>query len=398
MIVQSVTQPGTQLGNEVTELLNNDARYTQITFVSAFVGLRTILRFRERLLNKVEEGAVLRFTIGIDLGGTSREVVEELLRWDCETFLFHNPIGRATFHPKIYLFKGETIATLFIGSNNLTDGGFYTNYEAATRYDFNFPEDQEDFQNIIDPLSPFLEPAGGTVQPLSEELIRILTQRGDLPTEREARQRHQNTRAPRETAIPTNPFTPEATPIPPLLPHNIRGEEPGEARTRPEEEPEPEQEPEVIENGERPNGVLVWMKTLPNTDALQVREGSNSVGGVRLTQARFEDSSGERIDQTTYFRNLFSEFLWENEQRGHADQEHTFVPMRIFIRGTDYGIHNFEVSHKPSGEAGQANYTTILRWGRNFSPIIKDANLTGATFSLYETPGEDAPFFIDITA
>lgn len=142
---------------------------------------------------------------------------------------------------------------------------------------------------------------------------------------------------------------------------------------------------------------MVWQKTLPNTDALQVREGSNSVGGVRLTQARFEDSSGEKIDQTTYFRNLFSDFPWENEERGHADQEHTFVPIRIFIRGTDYGIHNFEVSHKPSGEAGQANYTTILRWGRNFSPIIKDANLTGTTFSLYETPGEDAPFFIDIT-
>lgn len=397
MDVQSLTQPGTQLGNEISDLLNDGNRFSRIAFVSAFVGLRTILRFRERLLNKVEEGALLRFTIGIDLGGTSREVVEELLRWNCETFIFHNPIGRATFHPKIYLFQGETTATLFVGSNNLTDGGFYTNYEAATRYDFSFPEDQDDFQNIIDPLLPFLEPAGGTVQRLSEELIQTLTQRGDLPTEREARQRHQTTRAPRETTIPANPFTPEATPIPPLLPHNIRGEEPGATRTPPEEEAGPEQEPEVVENGERPNGVLVWQKTLPNTDALQVREGSNSVGGVRLTQARFEDSSGERIDQTTYFRNLFSDFPWENEERGHADQEHTFVPIRIFIRGTDYGIHNFEVSHKPSGEAGQANYTTILRWGRNFSPIIKDANLTGTTFSLYETPCEDAPFFIDIT-
>jgi hypothetical protein len=71
--------------------------------------------------------------------------------------------------------------------------------------------------------------------------------------------------------------------------------------------------------------------------------------------------------------------------------------MRIFIRDTDFGIHNFEISHKPTGEAGQANYTTILRWGRNFSPVIKDANLTGTTLSLYETPDAAAPFFIDIT-
>lgn len=398
MNVQSLTQPGTQLGNEITNLLDGDNRFSRIAFVSAFVGLRAILRLRERLLSKVENGTALSLTIGIDLGGTSREVVEELLRWDCETFIFHNPIGRATFHPKLYLFQGESTATLFIGSNNLTDGGFYTNYEATTRYDFNFPEDQDDFQTIIEPLLSFLEPAGGTVQRLSEELLQVLTQRGELPTEREARQRHQTTRTPRETTIPTNPFTPEATPIPPLLPHNIRGEEPVAAtRTPTEEEAETEQEPEAIENAERPNGVLVWRKILPNTDALQVREGSNSVGGVRLTQARFEDSSGERIDQTTYFRNLFSDFQWETEERGYADQEHTFIPIRIFIRGTDYGIHHFEVSHKPSGEAGQANYTTILRWGRSFSPIIKEANLTGASFSLYETPDEDAPFFIDIT-
>ena len=70
--------------------------------------------------------------------------------------------------------------------------------------------------------------------------------------------------------------------------------------------------------------------------------------------------------------------------------------MRIIIRGTDYGIHNFELSHKPSGEAGQHNYTTILRWGREFNQIIARENLTGAIFSLYETDEESAAFLIDI--
>jgi hypothetical protein len=367
--------------------------------VSAFVGLRTILRLRESLANQIEEGASLKFTVGIDLGGTSKEVLEELLRWNCEVYIYHNPIGRATFHPKIYLFQGESSATLFIGSNNLTDGGFYTNYEATTRYDFNFPEDQEDFENIIEPIQAFLEPEGGTVQLLTDNLVEILTQRGELPTEQEARRRHQNTRTTRENAGPANPFTPEAPPTPPLLPHNIRvEEEPVGIRITPENTVGTEpQEIETNENGEKPEGLLVWRKVLPNSDALQVRDGSNSVGGVRLTQARFEDTAGTRIDQTTYFRNLFADYPWENEERGHTDQEHTYIPMRIFIRDTDFGIHNFEISHKPTGEAGQANYTTILRWGRNFSPVIKDANLTGTTLSLYETPDAAAPFFIDIT-
>src|SRR5262249_44319132 len=119
---------------------------------------------------------------------------------------------------------------------------------------------------------------------------------------------------------------------------------------------------------------------------------------VRLTQARFESPPGHRIDQTTYFRNLFGDFEWEREggRNRERDQEHAFVPMRIFIRGHDHGIWNFEISHKPSGEAGQANYTSILRWGREFTPTIVDENVTGLTLSLYETPDADAPFLLEL--
>lgn len=130
---------------------------------------------------------------------------------------------------------------------------------------------------------------------------------------------------------------------------------------------------------------------------MQVRAGSHHVGGVRLTQAGFENPSGERIDQTTYFRRLFNDYDWEPEPGGHRDQEHTFVPMRVFIRGVDYGVRNFEISHKPSGEAGQANYTTILRWGRNFNSTIEREELIGAVLSLYEIADANAGFFVDIS-
>jgi HKD family nuclease len=116
MIIRTVAQPENQLGNEISELLNSAEGFSRIVFVSAFVALRSVLRLRERLLAHVETGARLRLTVGIDLGGTSREVLEELLRWNCETFVFHNTIARATFHPKIYLFESSTSATLFVGS------------------------------------------------------------------------------------------------------------------------------------------------------------------------------------------------------------------------------------------------------------------------------------------
>lgn len=128
-------------------------------------------------------------------------------------------------------------------------------------------------------------------------------------------------------------------------------------------------------------------------------DGTAHVGGVRLTQAKFENPIGQRINQTSYFRNLFADYHWENETGRHrgSSQEHAFVPMRLVIDGMDYGIHNFEISHKPSGEAGLGNYTTILRWGRIFNPIIQEKNLSGKGLSLYETYDNGADFTINIT-
>ena len=392
---RTIAQPAIQLGQEIDTLLEGEARYTRIVFVSAFVALRTILRLRDRLLAQFQGGCQLRLTVGIDLGGTSRDVLEELLRWNCEVFIFHNPIPRATFHPKIYLFENAAETTLIVGSNNLTDGGFYTNYEAAVRHDFDLPADAAEFRRIADPLLPFIEPGGVTVQRLTAELITTLTARGLLTTEAQARENRRN-QAERQQRpadqIPANPFQAVAVPNPPLLPQTVRAQEPVVAQIPPAA-PAAEQVLAARPEG----GLLVWSKRLPRTDALQVNEGSHHVGGVRLTQAEFENPPGQRIDQTTYFRNLFREFQWEAEAGRQRNQEHTFVPMRIFIRGRDYGIRNFEISHKPSGEAGQANYTTILRWGREFTPTILQENVTGTLLSLYETPDADAPFLIELT-
>ena len=229
MISQTIAQPAIQLGREIDIILEGEARYQRIIFVSAFVALRTILRLRDRLLAQFQAGCQLRLTVGIDLGGTSRDVLEELLRWNCEVFIFHNPIPRATFHPKIYLFESATETTLFVGSNNLTDGGFYTNYEAAVRHDFELPMDATEFRRITAPLLPFIEPAGVTVQRLTAELINTLVARGLLTTEAQARENRRNQaerqqRPPGE--VPANPFQAIAVPNPPLLSQSVRAAEP----------------------------------------------------------------------------------------------------------------------------------------------------------------------------
>ena len=115
------TQPEFQLGTEITYILQTQ-RFEEIVLVSAFVGLSTILRLRDDLMAQVAGGCNLRLVVGIDLGGTSLDVLQELLGWQCEVFVCHNRLPRSTFHPKMYLFKGLEDASLFIGSNNLTDG------------------------------------------------------------------------------------------------------------------------------------------------------------------------------------------------------------------------------------------------------------------------------------
>jgi len=395
MDISTVSQPETQLGNEIDGLLNEDVVYPRIVFVSAFVALRTILRLRERLLAQVEAGANLRFTVGIDLGGTSREVLEELLRWDCETFVFHNTIPRATFHPKVYLFESATKATLFVGSNNLTDGGFYTNYEAAARYKFELPVDAAEYKRLLRPLESLLDPQGVAVQRLDAGLIAALVARGELPSEVEARQNRRDQARGRvrvNGGAPSSPFAAVAVPLPPLLPHDVRREEPAEPEKR-----QPEVNGNQTAEAEPPEGTLVWRKQLTKSDASTVGPGTHPEALVVLTQANFESQPGQPIDQTTYFRNLFRDFHWEPEPGKHADQEHTFVRFRVFIRGQDYGVRNLEISHKPSGEAGQRNSPTSLRWGGEFNPIIRSLNLTGAVFSLYEIADNDADFLINIS-
>jgi len=416
MNISIVSQPETQLGDEIDELLEQGIAYPRIVFVSAFVALATILRLRARLLERMQNGTNLHFTIGIDFGGTSREVLEELLRWQCETFVCHHPSAQATFHPKVYLFEGAATATLFVGSNNLTDGGFYSNYEAATRYDFDLPDDDDEYERLVRPLAPFLEPQGATVQQLNAALIATLVARGELPSEVEQRQRRRAQRTARRVGgenVPGSPFGPTSMPpLPPLLPDSLRREirehAARQAQDRPVESQQPPQPEQPWTQAAQPvghhqapprfAGILVWRKILTRSDVSNVGPNTHPKNQVVLSQADFESSPGQFIDQTTYFRNLFRDFNWEPEtgRRRQADQEHVFVSFRIFIRGQDYGVRNFEISHKPSGEADQANSPTVLRWGSDFIPIIRDLNLTGAVLSLYETTDPNADFLIEI--
>ena len=187
MNVEYITQPDIQLGNVLSEMLDAIPSASRIVFVSAFVSLQTIMRVKQQVLGLKGNGVDFRFVLGIDLGGTSQEVLQEILRWNIDARIVKHRRPGHTFHPKLYLFEWEEQGTIIIGSNNITEGGFFGNYEGAACVTYTLPEEAEAFVNACTELRRFLEPDSPVSYQLTEQLLTELAGRGEVPTEAEAR-------------------------------------------------------------------------------------------------------------------------------------------------------------------------------------------------------------------
>lgn len=162
--------------------------------------------------------------------------------------------------------------------------------------------------------------------------------------------------------------------------------------TRGRDEAEDAEETEEAAAG--PHGPLLWRKpSLSATDAQ--RQTGHRTGSMRLTQAGWK-IDGTVIDQTAYFReDVFGDLDWGvgSEDPYREDARAMF---NITVRGRSLGTHELRITHKPSGEAGQGNYTTSLHW-EEVSELIRELDVEGDRFELYgPPPGEREPFFVVI--
>lgn len=187
MHINYIAQPDNQLGNVLSNMLDANPPASSIVFVSAFVSLQTIMRLKRQILGLKERGSDIRFVLGIDLGGTSREVLAELLEWDIDVRIIKHLIPRHTFHPKLYFFQWTDRATVITGSNNMTEGGFFGNYEGAVCITYSLPEETEVFYTALSQLDRFLQPDGPTVYRLTKKFLAGLIDRGNIPAEAEVR-------------------------------------------------------------------------------------------------------------------------------------------------------------------------------------------------------------------
>ncbi len=106
----------------------------------------------EKILQKIKTAQsnfdTLRFYIGVDNRGTSKESLELLLKEEIETYIYHHSQEYITFHPKLFLFEGIRFSRVIIGSSNLTSSGFRSNIEASVQIDFRTKTDTQGIKLI----------------------------------------------------------------------------------------------------------------------------------------------------------------------------------------------------------------------------------------------------------
>lgn len=368
-----------------------DKDFHTFTGISAFASQSGINGLSKHIAAAKKHLTIITIVTGVDQKGTSKEALEALLNLNINAFVFYQP-SFTIFHPKIYLFEGKDKSELIIGSSNLTSQGLFTNVEASllVSIDNSIEADRKIVEQLKDYFKGIFDFTDPNLKKLSKKIIADLVKAKVVPTE--AERKAAQDKAEKAERTETQNIISKIFPKRAIakIPSEFRGTAKPKAKTKTETAT-------AVSIGAATNkGKLVWTrKKLPFSSVQGGGAGTNPTGGLRLVQDDFE-IKGKKIAQTKYFRNeLFSKYKWK-EIRKSPFVEATTVPFEVTIFGEFKGKFDLEVRHKPSGEAGQGNYTTSISWGE-LSKIISEAKLTGSRLDLYALKAKGNPFHIVIS-
>lgn len=390
-----------QLADDLRNLLGQE-QYDKFDALVAFAVSSGVLELQEALESLLGRGGSIRIVVGVSRKVTSVEGLKllfELVQKGAEVFIFHNDTsGNPIFHPKLYLCRGDKSAVLIVGSNNLTGKGLVGNYELSIAHELdpNSGPDADLLASALKTIDKYCEVSGGFSHALDQKFIEELEAEGYIGSEARGTNKPETSGEEDDESGASGSkgepkkklFASKSVPQ-----SKKRGAAPGKgAATPPLKPPAAAAAPSAGAVGAR--GPLLWEKTLTPTDAQ--RQPGHVTSEVRLTQAGWK-VGGKMIDQRTYFRKtLFGGFNWNKTKTRPYVREQAPVRFDITLLGKNIGVHRLLVSDKPSGEAGQGNYTSALHWG-NLRATIRAANVQGKTLKLYGPPqGSTEPFFIEI--
>lgn len=366
--------------------------FHKFTGFSAFTSPSAITGLSKHINNAKKYFKSITIITGIDKKGTSKEALEALQKLKIRSYIFHHP-SSTIFHPKIYLFEGFEKSELIIGSSNLTSRGLFTNIETSIliSIDNSIETDKKIIDQLKDYYKEIFDLTDPNIKKITKSLISELVIRNIVPPEieRDSAYDKEESYEKKETEKFIIKIFPKREVA--KMPVEFRGKSKPKLKVQKSTK---ERKIPKIEQSEF--GKLVWRrKKLPASSVQASGVGTNPTGGLRLVQAKFI-YKGDKIDQTTYFRNaLFGKYLWK-KIRSNPFVEAAAIPFEITIKGKFLGKFILEVRHKPSGEAGQHNYTTSISWSE-LGNIIRDENLTGRRLDLYAPKGKSKVFHIIIS-
>lgn len=342
------------------DALSSDV-YDSFTVVVAWARPSGLNLIKEDLQAFRDHGGHALALVGIDEGGATIEGLELVVStFDVAEVLYDSKGG--TFHPKIYLFKGATEALLVVGSNNLTAGGLYYNYEAAhvTQLDLGLESDKSTLFTIEDYIGRLRDDR--TCLDLTDDLIAELAADKRLRVSTEA-ERRQGT--PKEDSVAEVPQDESS------LPFEGSKYRRKAVKTSIKKTPWSKPVPGAKETGGSTADVMArWSKKLTRSDCGQPTAGSHTTGALRFTQA------GHPIDQATWFRSvLFASATWEADPTRFG-RERAQIRFEVVVNGVKRGTHVLQLKYDAVRDAGQRNFTTDLKWG-SATPVVIEDNLVG---------------------
>ena len=370
------------VGNLIIDCLQNSDFHSFSCFV-AFASKQAIQGLSDLILESKKHITNFNFFVGVDLKGTPKEALEEILLLQINSYIYYTNT-KVIYHPKIYIFEGFTKCIIIIGSSNLTKSGLFSHIESSVVIKFKRKEKEGEnlLKEIKDFYKDFLNDNSINVKKLNKKLIEDLVLFGIVLTETESKKIYSKNNSISKNVLKE---------ISKLFP-KIKLQKPslqfGKKKSL------------KVSTTQKTKfnlkGKVLWRKeNLPGSDVQYSPIGTNPTGCLRLTQARFS-INGSVIDHTKYFRNnLFRNFKWIIIKQEPLVEIAT-IKFSIKIYDKIIGEYELEIRHKPSGESEQGNYTTSISWGE-LGSIIREKELRGRAINIYSPPtAQKEPFFMEI--
>jgi hypothetical protein len=355
-------------------------------------------------------GGLVEAVLGVDHGIATYEGLSAALELFDRAYLFHD--GGRTFHPKVYLVENDSETRAIIGSGNLTQGGLFTNYEAATCLDLDRAqvEDEALRQELRDYFDSFIQP-GAPCRELDAQLVEDLKSASIIVTAAE-RTRTERQRRDRDVPALRRIFGASVTglPAPPPVQRQRRtttqrgtGTSGGGGLPVSPTTPLAPAPPSVPGTATAPSVIASWWKRLTPSDAMRKPQQSHQRNYVILGKARHP------IDQKTFFKaHFFAGVNWTQQpMRTGRVKELALVPFAVDLDGVPLGTYDFRIDHNEERIANQNNSPTWLNWS-SFTDQVRQHDLTDrylllermsdGTFRMSITRSEPAPPTIPLTA